>query len=76
MMIATLALLLAAADTPPTMPARANASMSVGATVIRPETVSAPAIVRAGDRVSVRGAEAAAVRVERDAGLIRVTLTY
>lgn len=76
MTIATLALLLAAADAPPVMPGRAAAAMSVGATVIRPETISAPAIVRAGERVEVRGAEAASVRVERNAGLIRVTLTY
>jgi hypothetical protein len=76
MMIAGLALLVAAADVPPVMPGRAMASMSVGATVIRPETVSAPAIVRAGESVRVRGAEAASVRVERNAGLIRVTLTY
>ncbi len=76
MMIASLALLIAAADVPPAMPGRATSSMSVGATVIRPETVSAPAIVRAGESVRVRGAEAASVHVERNAGLIRVTLTY
>lgn len=75
MMIATLAL-LAAAAAPPAMPGRATASMSVGATVIRPETVSAPARVRSGQTVRVSGAAAAAVRIERDAGLIRVTLTY
>jgi len=76
MMIAALALFITAADVPPVMPGRATSSMSVGATVIRPETVSAPAIVRAGDGVQVRGAEAASVRLERTAGLIRVTLTY
>lgn len=76
MMIAGLALLIAAADVPPVMPGRAMSSMSVGATVIRPETVSAPAIVRGGESVQVRGADAASVRVERSAGLIRVTLTY
>lgn len=75
MMIAGLALLIAA-DAPPVMSGHATASMSVGATVIRPETVSAPAIVRAGETVQVHGAEAASVRVERNAGLIRVTLTY
>lgn len=75
MTIAVLALLIAA-DAPGVISGQGTASMSVGATVIRPETISAPAIVRAGENVRVRGAEAASVRVERDAALIRVTLTY
>jgi hypothetical protein len=87
-------LLLAAvpAQAAPVFAGPAMATLGVGATVIRPETVSAPGVVRAGNSMLIHRAEGVRITVEGGsvrpagrgasavtagrAGHIVVTLTY
>ena len=55
---------------------QATATLSVGATVVRPDQVARPAVAVERGAVRVEGARGAVVTTARDGDRIVVTLTY